>query len=80
MMIRLSDARRSKGAQVIYYPPHLSEEARVGRGEMGVITDANDRYVMVLYLGDRIAKATHPDNLVYAHPSMQESYERVAGL
>lgn len=64
--MRTQDAKHYLGMEVVYQ----------GTGEHGVIQDANETYVFVLYLGDRVAKATHAEDLVFANPLFQESYER----
>ena len=56
-MISLESARRSLGKEVVY------NAQGGGQTERGTIDSVNDAYVFVLYLGDRHAKATHPDSL-----------------
>lgn len=52
----LDEARAHVGSGVVY-------EMRDGRNEDGVITSVNDRYVFVLYRGDRGSKATEVEHL-----------------
>lgn len=71
MAIRLEDVKHYKGHEVLYQPPGSH-----GRPERGIIQDSNDTVVFVLYLGDRVAKATYAEHLYFAGEGMQESYER----
>lgn len=54
MPLRLDQASKGIGRQVIYRPPGGN------RPEFGQITEVRNDFVFVLYTGDRIAKATHP--------------------
>lgn len=57
-MISLGQAAAAIGAGVVYRPQH-------GPAEDGEIVAVNDRYVMVLYRGDRTAKATRAEDLSF---------------
>jgi len=57
-VISLSQAAAAVGAGVVYRPVH-------GPAEDGTIVAVNDRYVMVLYVGDRTAKATRAEDLSF---------------
>lgn len=60
----IEEARRHIGAGVVYNPrPGTYDSA-----EDGEITAVNDRYVFVLYVGDRSAKATLPEDLTLLMP------------
>ena len=55
----LEQARARVGAGVVYrpHPDAIAED--------GVITSVNDRYVFVLYAGDRTPKATPAEALTF---------------
>lgn len=59
-MITLEEAKANIGRGVIY------ESYPGGPLEDGDITFVNDKYVFVLYVGDRKAKATRPEDLRWA--------------
>jgi len=59
-MISLEEARAGVGRKVRYNSQGADCE------ELGVVSSVNDSYVFVLYLGDRIAKATNPASLDWA--------------
>jgi len=66
-VISLSQAAAAVGAGVVYRPSH-------GPAEDGTIVSVNDRYVMVLYAGDRTAKATRAEDLSFlSHPDLGEA-------
>ncbi|WP_426566407.1 hypothetical protein ACPPVT_07625 [Angustibacter sp. McL0619] len=54
----LDEAREHVGDGVVYKPAYGADQA-----EDGTIVRVSSRYVFVLYVGDRTAKATHPSML-----------------
>lgn len=61
-MMTLVEARTRVGAEVRYHPYPGA------RSEVGEIVAVNDSLVFVLYLGDRTAKATRPEDLTLVEP------------
>lgn len=53
----LEEARLNIGAEVVYYADLGADP------DEGVITDIRYPFVMVRYVGDNHAKATHPEDL-----------------
>ena len=68
----IEEAEKNMGAKVIFRPGDSGYTNRIftivtpegqKTGEIGIIDDTNERYVFVIYLGDRAAKATAPHDL-----------------
>lgn len=62
-MMTLTEARDHVGAGVVYRPVDQDGYVRGALAEDGTIVRVNDTYVFVLYAGDRVPKATHPNHL-----------------
>lgn len=60
-MISLGQAAAAVGAGVVYRP----NGGNYPTAEDGTIVSVNDRYVMVLYVGDRTPKATRAEDLTF---------------
>jgi len=70
--LTIEEAEKNMGKKVIYRPGDSGYTNRIftivtpegnKTGELGIIDDTNERYVFVLYTGDRHAKATAPHDL-----------------
>lgn len=63
----LGQAAAAVGAGVVYRP----NGGNYPTSEDGTIVSVNDRFVMVLYVGDRTPKATRPEDLSFLSQGRQ---------